>query len=525
MKLHPPRRRPFHAPLLALAAGVLLAACGGGGGGGGDGTTQPPTDPTVLVDSTVYSGGANASLASAEERAVSTQQRINLPGGALDYTATVGHLNAGQTANGTGARASMFYVAYTMANAPANRPVVFFYNGGPGSASIWLHLGSFGPMRIVTNNPNTDIPLPYSLVENRETLLAQADLVFVDAIGTGYSQAIAPNTNGTFWGVDQDAAIFRDFVQRYRDKSQRPNAPIVLFGESYGGLRTPILAQSLLVAGAPLQAVVLQSAILNYNSNCGVLPPGRLSCGAYIPSYGATAAWFQRARPQPAATELAPFVQSVINYVDTQYEPAIQRFLTQSVALAPTMNQQLADFSGVTAALWQGNPLLGPDRYRRELLPGKLIGRYDSRVNADLGTPLASEGDPSNTVVTAPFRNAIAAYLEQLKYRPAVAYRMFNDQTIESWDWRHDGRDLPDAIPDLALALQLRPSLKVFVVGGYHDLATPFRLTETDLARLGTAPPGLQLKRYVGGHMTYLDDQVRPGLAADVTTMLRSLPQ
>lgn len=525
LSLQLPLRLPSKLPRLAAALGLaaLLTACGGGGGG--DTAPPTPTDPTILVDSTVYSGAAAASLASAEERAVSTQQRITLAGGALDYTATVGHLNAGQAANGTGARASMFYVAYTMANPPANRPIIFFYNGGPGSATIWLHLGSFGPMRIVTNNPNTDIPQPYSLVENRETLLAQADLVFVDAIGTGYSQAIAPNNNRTFWSVDQDVSIFRDFVLRYTAKAQRQNAPIVLFGESYGGLRTPILAQSLLAAGAPLQAVVLQSAILNYNSNCGVLPPGRLSCGAYIPSYGATAAWFQRARPQPAASELAPFVQSVVDYVDVQYEPAIQRFLTQSVALAPAMNLQLADFTGMTAATWQGNPLLPPDQYRRLLLPNKLIGRYDSRVNADVGSVLASEGDPSNTVVTGPFRNAIAAYLEQLKYRPAVAYRMFNDLAIENWDWRHDGRDLPDAIPDLALALALKPALKVFVIGGYHDLATPFRLTETDLARLGPAPAGLQLKRYVGGHMTYLDDQVRPGLAADVTTMLRSLPQ
>jgi carboxypeptidase C (cathepsin A) len=516
----PRRRWPAAAACLAL----LLGACGGGGGSG-----DPPTsgaDLAVVQDSTVYGGGAGDALPSATETAAVTRHRVTLSSGAaLDYTASVGHLNAGSPAP----RASMFYVAYTAdvaAAASAARPIVFFYNGGPGSASIWLHLGSWAPQRLVTDNPATTVPLPFTLVDNPLTLLGEADLVFVDAVGTGYSQAIAPDSNRSFWGVDADAAIFRDFVLRYTARNQRQNAPLVLYGESYGGLRTPLLAQALLAAGAPLQAIVLQSAILNYNSNCGVLDPGRLSCGSFIPSYGATAAWFQRARPQPTAlaTELPGFVQRVADYVLGSYEPAAQLYLNQRLALGAAMNQQLADYSGLSASDWQAAPLLGPDPYRRLLLPQQLLGRYDSRVNAALGSALASEGDPSNTVLTPAFRNAIADHLRQLKYQPAVPYLMFNEASINLWDWRHDGQALPDAIPDLALALALKPTLKVFVIGGYHDLATPFRQTELDLARLGSAPPGLTMRRYVGGHMTYLDDQVRPALAADLTALLRSLP-
>ncbi|MDN3922477.1 S10 family serine carboxypeptidase-like protein [Roseateles violae] len=504
---------------LALLLG-LLAACGGGGGGSGSAPEPPAVDPALVVDPTVYASGASDSLPSASEAAAQTEQRLTLASGAtLDYTASVGHLNAG-----TPAGASMFYIAYTAKGAPATRPIVFFYNGGPGSASVWLHLGSWGPKRLVTNMPSTTLPQA-TLVDNPLSLLGEADLVFVDAVGTGYSQAIAPNNNRSFWGVDQDAAIFRDFVLRYTAKTQRGSAPLLLYGESYGGLRTPILAQALLAAGAPLKGLVLQSAILDYNSNCAVLEPGRLSCGSFVPSYGATAAWFQRARPQPANLDAAlpGFVQGIVDYVGASYEPAAQLYLSSHLPLSMAMSQQLADYSGLAASDWQTAPLLGPEQYRRLLLPQQLLGRYDSRIAAALGTPLASEGDPSNTVLTAAFRGAIGDYLRQLKYQAAVPYLMFNEASINLWDWRHDGHPLPDAIPDLALALTLKPDLKVFVIGGYHDLATPFRQTELDLARLGSAPAGLQLRRYVGGHMTYLDEQVRPALAADLTVLLRGL--
>lgn len=501
--------------IIALALG--LSACGGGGGGGGGSNSPPPVavDPGILADATIYSAASSDALPSALEAAAVTTHNINLPSGTLAYTATVGHLNAGLPV-----KASMFYVAYT-ADGASNRPIIFFYNGGPGSASLWLHLGSWGPQRLVTHNPATNIALSPIPVDNPQTLLALADLVFVDAVGTGYSEAVAPNSNRTFWGVDADAAVFRDFVLRYTAKTGRTAAPLVLFGESYGGLRTPILAQALLAAGAPLQGVILQSAILNYNSNCAVLDPGRLGCGAFIPSYGATAAWFQLAKPQPS--DLPSFAQGVIDYVAITYEPAAQAWLGTHLPLAVSINQQLADYTGLPSASWQANPLLGPDAFRRSLLAGQLLGRYDTRVNAPNGSTLASEGDPSSTIITATFRAAIATQLQQLKYQAAVAYTLSNNAAINQWDWQHDGKALPDAIPDLALALTLKPGLKLMVIGGYHDLATPFRLTELDLARLGSAPAGLTTKRYTGGHMTYLDDSVRPTLAADLTAWLKGL--
>lgn len=517
-------RKALLNPVLAGLM-ALLAACGGGGGSStAPSTPEPvqPGDPSVLNDPVRYALDANASLASATETSVQTSQQIRLAGLSISYETSAGHLTASDLASGQ-AKASMFYVAYTRKDVPATqRPLVFFYNGGPGSASVWLHLGSYAPKRLVASMPATSVAQPYRMVDNQETLLREADLVFVDAVGTGYSQAIAPHTNRSFWGVDADALVFRDFVLRYVAKFQRQSSPLVLFGESYGGLRSPILAAALLSAGAPVQGMVLQSGILNYNSNCGVLDPGQLSCAPFVPSYAAAAAWFQRARPVP--TDLPSFEQQVVAYAEAQYEPAAQAWLTRRAPLPAGTAQQLGDVTGLNASDWQADPLLSPQRFRRLLLPQQLLGRYDARVVAGVNDALSRDGDPSSTVLDAAFASAATEHLRNtLKYQATVDYRLVNNDVIQLWQWRHDGHDLPDAVPDLALAFGLKPKLKLMVIGGYHDLATPFRLTELDLARLQPAPAGLQLRRYVGGHMTYLDDQVRPAMQADLAAFLSSL--
>nr|WP_077033942.1 hypothetical protein [Pelomonas sp. KK5] len=515
---------PAPARLLAALLTVLLVAACGGGGGGNNTTPTPPDTSGVLQDNTAYSTAATAALASAIEQAVDTDHTIQLASGPLTYKATVGHLTAGTAP----LQASMFYVAYSVASSAANappRPLIFFYNGGPGSASVWLHLGSWGPRRLVTNDPGVNVPLPYSLVDNQETLLAVADLVFVDAVGTGFSQAIAPATNASFWSVDADAAIFRDFIGRYLAKYPRPaNTALVLYGESYGGLRTPIVAQELLAAGMALQGIVLQSPILNYNSNCGVLDPGQLSCGSFIPSYAATAAWFQLSQPLvlDLNSGLPTFADLVAGFVDSVYEPAAQLYITLHQPLGGSLNSQLAAFTGLTSANWLSSPLLPPDPFRSLLKPQQLLGRYDARMSAAVGSALAADGDPSSTATNPAFKNAIAAVLSDLKYQATVPYAMSNDAAIARWGWQHDGKALPDAIPDLALAMTLKPGLKTLALLGLHDLATPYHLTESDLGRLGTAP-AVQVKRYVGGHMTYLDDKSRPVMRTDLGSFLAGL--
>jgi carboxypeptidase C (cathepsin A) len=507
---------------LALAA-WLLAACGGGGGGGSASVTPTPTPtppvttpvPGEYADPNTYASNATGSLATPNENAAVIAAHIQLNGKQFNYTATTGHLTATDTRTGQ-VSASFFYVAYTTGTAGADlskRPVTFFYNGGPGSASMWLHLGSFGPRRLVSTIPSATIP-PVQLVDNQETLLERSDLVFVDAIGTGYSTAIAPRTNQEFWGVDKDAAAFRDFVQRYVAVNKREASPKYLFGESYGAPRTAVLANLLETAGVQVDGIMLQSSIMNYNSNCGVLDPGTISCEGYVPTYAATGAYFQRSTP-PLPADFSAYLQQARAFATGDYRTAMTAWLAGHVAPPAGVVTQLVNLTGLPTLMWQQDFDLGPDKFQKNVLPNQLVGRYDARVSAPFGSALAQGGDPSLAVVNNAFTGSIGGYLAgELHYTAHSAYSSFID-IVNTWNFSHDGKNLPDTIPDLAAALAQNPAMKILSLNGYFDLATPYHQTELDLARLGSVP-ALQYKYYSAGHMSYLDDTARRAQQLDL---------
>ncbi len=492
----------------ALLAAALLAACGGGGSSPAEAPLGPGENE--YADPQAYSSAANASLAGVEEAHAVTKHTLVLGGRTLAYTARTGHLIARDPASGA-AEASFFHVSYLRDGAdPAMRPVTFFYNGGPGSASVWLHLGSFGPRRLATGVPATTGAVPAPLVDNAESLLDVSDLVFVDAVGTGYSQAIAPRRNVDFWGVDADAAVFRDFVVRWLAAHDRGASPRFLYGESYGGPRTAVLARLLQEAGVMLDGLVLQSPALDYNSNCGVVGFGH--CGAALPTYGAAGAWHGVAAS--ATTPLAGYMDSLREAADSRFAPALEAWST-GTPLPADLPPLLQGWTGIPAATWLSNPNLAPDSFQRALLPGFVTGRYDARMKAALGTPLAAEGDPSSTFITPSFQQGMAQLLPQvLRYRGASTYVLVSN-AIANWNFAHGGRALPDTVPDLAAALAANPALRVLAVSGVHDLATPFHVTELDLARLG-AGDRLTVRNYAGGHMSYLDDATRAAQKADL---------
>jgi carboxypeptidase C (cathepsin A) len=494
-------------PAVALAVALMLAGCGGGGGSGASSSAPSYFDPTL------YSSDAGAFLGQAKELAAATHHQIVVNGTALAYTAAAGHLTASSPTSGA-PEASFFYVAYTLDNKdPATRPVTFFYNGGPGSATVWLHLGSFGPKRLVTGDPATTAAVPFPLVDNAESLLDVSDLVFVDAVGSGLSEAIAPNTNQTFWGVDADAAVFRDFVVRYVAVNNRKASPVFLFGESYGTTRSAVLAFLLETAGVGVDGVILQSSILNYNANCGVTGTA-MSCAGYVPSYGAIGAYYNLDVPNPADAALPDFVAQMRTLTTTGYDPAIAQFFG-GVPPSSTLVVQLSNTTGIPVQKWQAFFNMGPDFYQTNLLSGVLIGRYDARVSALIGSALARDGDPSSTFITSSFVNAIGSYLSSdLQYTNPSTYTA-SGNAILTWNFAHDGLALPDVVPDLAAAMAQNPTLQVLSLNGYHDLATPFFQTERDIARLGVSSK-VRMTFYRGGHMTYLDDGSRAVEKADL---------
>jgi carboxypeptidase C (cathepsin A) len=502
---------------LAFAALLLLAACTGGGGGsdGNSGTPSPPPPTGNFTDPVVYSSAGTASLASAQEIAAVTHHPFVLGGTTLDYTATAGHLTAFALEGGA-PEASFFYVAYTLDGAdPAARPVTFFYNGGPGSASVWLHLGSFGPKRIATHAPSTTLPTPLALGDNAESLLDSSDLVFVDAIGTGFSEAIAPNVNRTFWGVDADAAAFRDFVMRYVAVNHRDASPKFLFGESYGTPRSAVLAALLESAGVRLAGVVLQSSILDYNVNCGIFTPTSASCYGFVPSYAAVGAWHGLVQPPQPVAQLPGYMQQMRTVASEEYDPAARAFLASKTPPPAALVGALAADTGLDAAHWNVRFNMDPGYFHDNLLPGSVIGLYDGRMAALRGTPLAAQGDPSSSYYDSSFAAAITAYLaNELHYTTPSAYVMLGNQ-INIWNFSHAGQRFPDTVPDLAAAMALNPDLRVFSANGYYDIVTPFYQTEGDLARLaGTS--NVTVGFYQGGHMTYLDDAGRAAEKADL---------
>lgn len=499
---------------LGMTGMVLLAACGGGGGGSGSAGSALP--PGTFTDPVAYSGAPDASLANPQETSVATQHSLALGGRQINYTATAGHLNA-MNPVGHQPEASFFYVAYTEDGADATkRPVTFFYNGGPGSATIWLHLGSFGPRRLVSGDPSATPAVPFPIVDNAESLLDLSDLVFVDAIGAGLSEAIAPNANRSFWGVDADAAAFRDFVMRYVAANQRTASPIFLFGESYGTTRSAVLADLLEAAGIDLKGVVLQSSILDYNSNCGVFDVNQVNCAGYMPSYAMVGAWYQLDQPNP--TDLPGYAQQMRDYASSTYAPAANAYIQSRTPLSSNMATQLADYTGATVSLWQSHPDMDPGTFEFGLIPGTVLGGYDARVHVASNSGTAQQGDPSSVAITGPFTNALQAYLPQfLHYFSASEYIVGSNPAINNWNFSHDGKNLPDVIPDLATALQQNPNLAILSVNGYHDLVTPFYQTQLDLTRLGSQP-ALHFGFYAGGHMTYLDDTSRPREKADLAS-------
>jgi len=332
-------------------------------------------------------------------------------------------------------------------------------------------------------------------------------------VGTGYSQAIAPNNNSTFWNVDSDAAVFRDFIRRYVAANNRAASPRFIVGESYGGVRAAILVRLLESAGLRVSGVVFWSGILNYNSNCGVFAGGGgVSCAGYVPSYGVTGAYHQRTSPvQPAGSSDA-YAETMRNLTANVYAPAVTSFL-QANAVPPLATLQLlVDATGAPVTLWQTSFNMVPGAYRVGLFPGNTLGRYDARMVANGSNP---QMDISSTFINSSFSTTIATYVaDTLGYTARTPYAV-SSNAIASWSFAHDGQPLADTIPDLMAALTLNPRMKVLAVHGYHDVATPFHQTELDLRRTGPHP-NVTVRNYDGGHMTYLTDASRVRQKADL---------
>ncbi|KVD39680.1 peptidase S1 [Burkholderia ubonensis] len=552
-------------PLVAAtAAALLVTGCGGDDGASpsaaaaaaataantpasGAATNAVQADQP-FVDTDVYGTGPNDAVTDATEGAAVVHRQVSIGGKVVKYTATAGHLTTIDPVTSQ-PNAKMFYVAYTQDNPDPSkpRPVTFFYNGGPGSSSVYLLLGSFGPKRLQSSFPNFTPPAPYKLLDNPDSLLDRSDLVFINPVGTGYSAAIAPAKNKDFWGVDQDARSIDRFIQRYLTKYSRWNSPKFLFGESYGTARSAVVSWALHEDGIELNGITLQSSILDYAN--------ALSAVGTFPTLAADAFYWKKSTVTPTPTDLDAYMVQARNYADNVLAPIAQApnpqdggFVNVRLNLNLQTAQQMGSYIGtdpVSLIQTFGNPAaLGnvpssndnpPYTFFLTLVPGIQIGQYDGRANytgkgiAPYILPNSGGNDPSINNIGGAYTVLWNSYLNtDLKYTSTSSFVDLNDQVFNNWDFSHTdptganrgGGNTLYTAGDLASSMSLNPDLKVLSANGYFDAVTPFHQTELTLAQMPLDPTikaqNLTIKNYPSGHMIYLNDASRTALKGDL---------
>ncbi|MGH7082151.1 MAG: S10 family peptidase, partial [Acetobacteraceae bacterium] len=495
----------------------------------------PASTDQPCFDTTAYGNGPNDSVTDAAENRAITHHTITLGGKPIPYTAIAGHLVAVDPESSAPV-ARIFYVAFTRDGADTNlRPVTFLYNGGPGSSAVFVLLGSFGPRRIVTSMPGFTPPPPYRMEDNPQSLLDLTDLVFINPVGTGYSAAIAPKKNKDFWGVDQDAAALRQFIERYLTACDRWNSPKFLYGESYGTARTAVLSYVLHEAGVELNGVVLQSSILDYTKAGN--PPG------LMPTWAADAWYHGRTGIKPPPAALAPYMQTVVAFADGPYQAALAAFPHADPQTVTTLSQDLG-IDPATLKAWQLDVAaansLGTALFLLTLLAdqGLALGAYDGRVTGvDTGiagyiNPNSGGNDPTMTAVNGVYTAMWNHYLnDELKFTSTSSFTDLNDQAFANWDFHHidptgaqkgvdaNGNVVLYTAGDLAATMSLNVDLKVFSANGYYDSVTPFHQTWLDLQAMPLGDPALRknltYRCFPSGHMIYLDNASRIAMKAD----------
>ncbi|HZK98698.1 MAG TPA: hypothetical protein VFC47_02255, partial [Caulobacteraceae bacterium] len=463
----------------------------------------------------------------AEIRRVTRHQGV-IAGRSMAYTATAGTLTLRDDEGKP--TASMFYVAYTAGDGhETRRPVTFLYNGGPGSSTLWLHMGSIGPVRVRTDSPAPTHNAPFVLGDNNDSLLDKSDLVFLDAVGAGFSRPVGDTKLAAFWGTDPDIDAFARGIERYLTVNRRWNSPKFIFGESYGTTRSAGLSYRLQQDGVQLNGVILLSSILNY----GRRDPGfDQELINYLPSYAAAAAYHNRLATAP--TDLPAFLRQARDWARGPYALALAKGQTLGDAERRETATQMAAFTGLSPAYLLASDLrVTPGRFRKELLrdQGRTLGRYDDRFTGmdvdDAGE--SPEFDASDSGITGAFVGAFHDYLaRELDFQTDLAYRPTYYSAGVKWDFRHkapgSGRgggdtNEADVALDLSAAMRQNPHLLLYSLNGVYDLATPFFGTEYDLGHMQLGPEvrgNVRFAYYPSGHMVYLNPEALKSMKADL---------
>ncbi len=431
--------------------------------------------------------------------------------------------------------ARMFYVAYLKKDAKAeDRPITFFYNGGPGSSTVWLHMGSFGPKHVMTVGDQHLPAAPYKMIDNAYSLLDTSDLVFIDMPGTGFGRIVGKDGEKAFWGVDEDANAFARFIQRFITKYSRWNSPKYIFGESYGTTRSAVLADILENRmSIDLNGVILLSQIFNFSTDIdmpGMNPGVDLPYVLALPTYAATA-WYHKKLPQqPSALE--PFLKDVEEFAMGPYSHALALGTDITAEEKQQTAQKLHDYTGLPVAyLLKGSLRINGGEFEKTLQDDQDLttGRLDTRFSGPTIDPLSqgADYDPQSSAISSAYVSLFNDYVRRdLKYGEGQTYLPEAQMRESQWSFKHRGMPIGlNVAPDLAEAMKTNPRLHVMVNGGYYDLATPFFAAQYEQKHLPipqSLAKNIEYDWYESGHMVYVRDESLKQLHDRVAAFIKS---
>lgn len=461
-----------------------------------------------------------------EETPVVTQHELTLGEKTIRYSVTAGRMPLKNTKGEI--EANVFFLAYTKDDdRPAGeRPLLFSFNGGPGSSSVWLHLGTIGPKRAPQLPDGSLPPPPYAVVDNPHTWLDQFDLVFIDPVGTGFSRAKDEEIAKKFWGVQGDIESIGEFIRLYLTRYKRWSSPLYMVGESYGTTRGAGLAGHLIDHGIALKGLFLISTVLNFQT-LRFTEGNDLPYLLYLPTYAATA-WYHKKLARVLLNKpVEKLVKEVEAFVYGEYATALLKGDRLPVKERAKIIATLAKYTGLNPGyIDQRNLRIEHWRFCKELLRdrGVVVGRLDSRLTALQGNEAAEnpDFDPSHAAISPTYTACFNAYVrEQLGYESDLEYNILGG-LYGKWNWG-DGNNFTDTAVSLKAALNKNPYMKVFVAQGYFDLATPHAAAEYTFAHMGL--PALRKANftqcyYPSGHMMYIEEGCLAQLKTDIVATL-----
>jgi carboxypeptidase C (cathepsin A) len=488
--------------------------------------SQPSATPAA-ADASAKLSQAEAKKEAPEQPPIVTHHEIRVGGKTLRYTATAGLMPLKNNDTGE-VEAHIFYIAYTVDGQQAERrPLTFSFNGGPGSASVWLHLGAIGPKR-VRMQPDGMMPAPpYLLVDNEFTWLDQTDLVFIDPVGTGYSRAVKRDQTKKFLGLRGDIESVGEFIRLYLGRAERWSSPLFLVGESYGTTRAAGLSGYLVEHGIAFNGIMLISSILNFQTT-DFTPGNDLPYILFLPSY-ASAAWYHK-KLGPDLQDFSKLRSEVEQWAAAGYADALAKGDRLTAQERQDAIDHLARYTGLSKAyLDESNLRVDEPHFTKELLRDqrKTIGRLDSRFTGTSRSAVAerAEFDPSMSAIRPPYTAMFNQYVRtELGYKSDLEYYILGGGfRFDEWDWGVQRGGFPDTAQSLKDAFDKNPFMKLFVGSGYYDLATPYFATQYTLNHMAldaAQHARVSLGYYGAGHMMYIQDSSLGELKKDISTFM-----